>query len=92
MLARMPPTDRWPLSPEKPAAAHATAGEQNGSAPEILIKVINSVEGFPVELVYATPVSEMGRFGRVGTHLPRPDMVVNVDSMPPRAPATAAKR
>jgi hypothetical protein len=70
-------------SPEKPAisssnsnpdAADSEAAES--TRPEILIKVINSVQGFPVELIYATPVSEMGRLGRVSAHLPRPDMVV----------------
>ena len=60
---------------------HSGNGDANGSgssghAPEILIKVINSVEGFPVELIYATPVSAMGRLGRVSATLPRPDMVV----------------
>jgi hypothetical protein len=63
--------------PEKPAIAdHHEPGSTNGSGPEILIKVINSVQGFPVELTYATPVSDMGRFGRIGANLPRPDMVV----------------
>jgi hypothetical protein len=60
--------------PEKPAAA--SNGQENGDAPEILIKVINSVQGFPVEIIYATPLSEMGPLGRVNAHLPRPDMVV----------------
>ena len=62
--------------PEKPAISSNGAPESNGHAPEILIKVINSVQGFPVELIYATPVAEMDRFGRVSAHLPRPDMVV----------------
>lgn len=59
--------------PEKPAIA---SNGPNGAAPEILVKVINSTQGFPVELIYATPVAEMGRLGRVSAHLPRPDMVV----------------
>jgi hypothetical protein len=59
--------------PEKPAIASNGA---TGAAPEILVKVINSAQGFPVDLIYATPVSEMGRLGRVSAHLPRPDMVV----------------
>jgi hypothetical protein len=62
--------------PEKPAIS-SNGSEENGEAPpEILIKVINSVQGFPVEVIYATPVREMGSFGRVDSHLPRPDMVV----------------
>ena len=59
--------------PEKPAISSSDGA---GAAPEILIKVINSVQGFPVEVIYATPVNQMGRFGRVSAHLPRPDMVV----------------
>ena len=65
--------------PEKPAIAESNGANGNGSnghSPEILIKVLNSVEGFPVELIYTTPTSELGRFGRIGAHLPRPDMVV----------------
>lgn len=64
-------------TPEKPAISSNGNGNGDGNGPpEILIKVINSVAGFPVELIYATPVSEMGRFGRVSAELPRPDMVV----------------
>ena len=62
--------------PEKPAISSNGGPESNGHAPEILIKVINSVQGFPVELIYATPVAEMSRLGRESAHLPRPDMVV----------------
>ncbi len=62
--------------PEKPAISSNGGPESNGHAPEILIKVINSVQGFPVELIYATPIAEMKRLGRVSAHLPRPDMVV----------------
>lgn len=62
--------------PEKPAIASKGDGDGEGQPPEILIKVINSVEGFPVEIIYATPTREMRSFGRVGAHLPRPDMVV----------------
>ncbi len=62
--------------PEKPAISSNGAPDTNGQGPEILIKVINSAQGFPVEVIYATPVAEMSRFGRVSFHLPRPDMVV----------------
>ena len=63
--------------PEKPAIS-SNGGPENGNGhpPEILVKVINSVQGFPVELIYATPMSAMGRLGRVSSSLPRPDMVV----------------
>jgi hypothetical protein len=63
--------------PEKPAIS-ATPSDASGGTerPEILIKVINSIDGFPVELVYATPLPEMGGLGRVRAHLPQPDMIV----------------
>jgi len=63
--------------PEKPAITATADDTRDGSeGPEILIKVINSIEGFPIELVYATPLPEMGVLGRVRAHLPRPDMIV----------------
>jgi hypothetical protein len=63
--------------PEKPAISSSSDDAGAGSeAPEILIKVINSIQGFPVELVYATPLDTMGSFGRVHAHLPQPDMIV----------------
>jgi hypothetical protein len=59
--------------PEKPAYANG-GGEGDGTA--ILIRMINSTEGFPVDIVYATPVEGMGELGTVTSRLPRPDMVV----------------
>ncbi len=59
--------------PEKPA--HATNGTADGSQ-AILLKMINSVNGFPVELVYATRLDKMGFSGSIADSLPRPDMVV----------------
>jgi hypothetical protein len=59
--------------PEKPAL-EANA-QKNGSAPNVLIKIINSSQGFPVDLIYATPVSKLGKFGKIVGQLPRPDMV-----------------
>ena len=56
---------------EKPA--YASDNEDGGAA---LIKMINSTEGFPVEIVYATRLSPMGFVGHVAARLPRPDMVV----------------
>jgi hypothetical protein len=61
--------------PEKPADA-SDGSDDPDIAPEILIKVINSVQGFPVEIIYTTPASNMHSLGRVTAHLPRPDMVV----------------
>ncbi len=59
---------------EKPALASGAPG--GSTAPEVLIGIINSDQGFPVELVYATPVARLGLLGRVNHELPRPDMVV----------------
>ena len=59
--------------PEKPAYASGDLAE--GSA-AVLIRMINSAKGFPVEVVYATPLKGIGHIGSVGGQLPRPDMVV----------------
>lgn len=56
--------------PEKPALAND--GKSNG----VLIKMLNSVSGFPVEVIYATPIDKMGMFGHLKSQLPLPDMVV----------------
>ncbi len=40
------------------------------------MKVINSAQGFPVEMVYKTKTAEIGSIGTVSAALPRPDMVV----------------
>jgi len=59
--------------PEKPA--FATDGiKENGSA--VLVKMINSARGFPVDIVYATPIQDIDGLGTVSSRLPRPDMVV----------------
>jgi hypothetical protein len=59
--------------PEKPAYAGEGTADENAA---VLVKMINSSEGFPVEIVYATPAKEVGILGNVGGRLPRPDMVV----------------
>ena len=56
------------------APALAIGSEHDG--PEVLINIINSAQGFPVELIYATQMPEMGSYGSVEIQLPRPDMVV----------------
>ncbi len=75
-LSLPPQSQVWSVfvggKPEKPAFANGTG--ENGSA--ILVRMINSSDGFPVDIVYATPVDSMGRFGTVSSRLPRPDMVV----------------
>ncbi len=62
---------------EKPALI-GDAGEDADvrNAREVLIKIINSSTGFPVEIIYATEVSDIGALGRLRGRLPRPDMVV----------------
>jgi len=60
---------------EKPAIEEAKDGE-----PTVLIKIITSTEGFPVELVYETPSESIGALGRVAGRLPTPDMVVTQSS------------
>ena len=71
-LALPPGSQVWSVfvdgKPEKPA--HAAEGEA------VLIKMINSARGFPVELVYATPTQSMNGVGTISSQLPRPDMVV----------------
>jgi len=60
---------------EKPALA----GEEEpveGYDRSVLVKMINSTQGFLVEMVYATKVAAQGSMGSVSGRLPRPDMVV----------------
>jgi hypothetical protein len=59
--------------PEKPARASAA---NDGGGHAVLIKLINSTAGFPVEIVYATQGEAMEGRGTVSGRLPSPDMVV----------------
>jgi hypothetical protein len=59
--------------PEKPAYA-SDGAEADHSA--VLVKMITSTRGFPVEIVYATPVQDIDGLGRISSRLPRPDMIV----------------
>lgn len=59
---------------EKPA--HASNSDSDKGQQDILIKMLNSATGFPVEVIYATPIDQMGLFGSVAAQLPQPDMVV----------------
>jgi hypothetical protein len=56
---------------EKPAIEDTKSGE-----PIVLIKIVTSTDGFPVELVYEMPVDSIGALGRIEGRLPNPDMVV----------------
>ncbi|MGJ8662837.1 MAG: hypothetical protein ACSHWU_04255, partial [Marinicella sp.] len=60
---------------EKPANANSNQAPQSGHK-DILIKMLNSATGFPVEVVYATPMDKLGLFGSIQAQLPQPDMVV----------------
>lgn len=59
---------------EKPAHSDATNGEQHGK--QVLIKMINSADGFPVKIIYAMPADPFGSLGKISSRLVRPDMVV----------------
>ncbi|MDH3474591.1 MAG: hypothetical protein OEM59_12940, partial [Rhodospirillales bacterium] len=76
-LALPPESQVWSVfvdgKPEKPAYASDGA---NGSGEAVLVKMINSAEGFPVDIVYATPVAALDHLGTLESRLPRPDMVV----------------
>ncbi len=77
-LALPPDSQVWSVfvdgKPEKPAFATDGADGADGSA--VLVKMINSARGFPVEIVYATPIQDIDGLGTVSSRLPRPDMVV----------------
>lgn len=62
---------------EKPAlAGDGESRAEKASSVDVLIKMINSADGFPVELVYATKLDAVGSIGTISSRLPRPDMVV----------------
>jgi hypothetical protein len=63
--------------PVKPAfAGNAENNQENTGDPAVLIKMINSAIGFPVDIVYASPIQTIDTMGSLSSHLPRPDMVV----------------
>ena len=63
--------------PEKPALATAD-GAGDPRRKTILIKIVHSTDGFPVELVYRRPSAPIGGFAEtvVRAELPRPDILV----------------
>jgi hypothetical protein len=84
-LALPPGSQVWSVfvdgKPEKPAyasggAARGAARDAKGDGSAILIRMINSAKGYPVDIVYATPVEGIEHLGTVSSTLPRPDMVV----------------
>ncbi len=58
---------------EKPAHSDSTDELDNK---QVLIKMINSAEGFPVKIIYAMPADPLGSLGKISSRLVRPDMVV----------------
>ncbi|MCP3957159.1 MAG: hypothetical protein GY719_04845 [bacterium] len=56
---------------EKPARTVDEAGRE-----QTLIKIIHSTDGFPVELVFETPVSAIQGLGKLSAVLPRPEILV----------------
>jgi len=80
-LALPPGSQVWSVfvdgKPEKPAFAAERAGAAGGSeGSAVLVKMINSAQGFPVDIVYAAPIQAIDGLGTVSSRLPRPDMVV----------------
>lgn len=63
---------------EVPAVANGAAGGGRAEEGEqtVLVNIINSAQGFPVELIYAQRAEPMGFSGEVEAALPRPDMIV----------------
>ncbi len=64
----------WSLSVDGKAEKPAVTG--NGSGMEILVKMINSNQGFPMELIFASQTEKMRNIGTLAFLLPEPDMVV----------------
>jgi hypothetical protein len=59
--------------PEQPAIGADDAG---GESRSVLIKILNSTDGFPVRLVYATRGPRLGGLGTLDGVLPTPDILV----------------
>jgi hypothetical protein len=76
-LALPPGSKVWSVfvdgKPEKPAYA---AEQDSDGEPAVLVRMINSAQGFPVDIVYETPVQSIDTIGKISNRLPRPDMIV----------------
>lgn len=72
-------TDIWSAfvngKPEKPAKTKDN-GQNTHNDRVVLIKMINSANGFPLKVVYATKIEKFGDSGSFASYLPEPDMVV----------------
>lgn len=58
-------------NPEKPAVEEGEDGRTT-----VLLRLIHSTDGFPVELIYETRVAEIRGLGSLDLALPRPDILV----------------
>ena len=63
----------WSAFVDGQAEKPARAGDNPAA---VLIKLINSASGFPVEIVYAAPVQTLELSGTLSYRLPRPDIIV----------------
>lgn len=66
----------WSAFVDGKAEKPAVSGETEGDDRTVLIKIINSTAGFPVQLVYATQGPGFGSLGRLQGTLPLPDTLV----------------
>jgi hypothetical protein len=71
--------------PEQPAVEAET--ERGDVVPSVLLKIKNSTEGFPVELIFATRGRRVRGLGTVRGALPRPDLLVTESSWDVYLPA-----
>jgi len=88
-VALPPDSEVWSVHVNGQADTPAMASETDGDESALLVNIINSAEGFPVEIVYATRTAQVGAFGRVEGQLPQTDMIVTRTRwevfMPPHA-------
>jgi hypothetical protein len=75
LKVELPPgSEVWSAFVNGEAVKPALDRGKGGSS--VLIKIINSATGFPVELIYATRAQSIGGLGTLSGRLPRPDTVV----------------
>ena len=82
-LALPPASQVWSVfvdgKPEKPA--FAADGATNGAGAKgtaVLVKMINSARGFPVEIVYATPIQNINGLGFIPKRRPSGFSIVQI--------------
>ncbi len=76
-VALPPNSEIWSASVdgkiEKPALASAQSGDTTQSTgPSVLVRIINSTQGFPVRLIYQTQFGPLSSLGVLTATLPRP--------------------